>query len=83
VATEVPEDVDKRAFFARQIAKNLLPSLHLKTHFKAIATISNSLPISSLARDHEHIHAKDESLEDSLDEDGMKPKNKVTSSQNF
>lgn len=29
---------------AHEIAKNLLPELHIKTHFQAAQTISNKMP---------------------------------------
>ncbi|KAM3134335.1 hypothetical protein pb186bvf_013620 [Paramecium bursaria] len=37
---------DRKAYISRQIAKNLLPSLHNKTHFQAAASMFNNLPLS-------------------------------------
>ena len=34
----------KRAMLAREIAKNLLPELHTKTHFQAASCVANNLP---------------------------------------
>jgi len=34
----------KRAMMAHEIAKNLLPELHVKTHFQAARCISNNMP---------------------------------------
>ena len=36
--------LSKKALLAHEIASNLLPELHIKTHFQAAISISNSLP---------------------------------------
>ncbi|KRX03189.1 hypothetical protein PPERSA_07017 [Pseudocohnilembus persalinus] len=43
---KIPNYIKKRAVVAREIAKNLLPSLHQKTHFQAAETMYNSQPLS-------------------------------------
>lgn len=40
----MPVSYRKRAMMAREIAKNLLPSLHNKTHFQAAETMYNRAP---------------------------------------
>ncbi|CAD8066751.1 unnamed protein product [Paramecium primaurelia] len=37
---------DRKAYISRLVAKNLLPSLHQKTHFQAASTMYNNLPLS-------------------------------------
>ncbi|KAL4506611.1 hypothetical protein ABPG72_000182 [Tetrahymena utriculariae] len=37
---------DRRRLLAKEIAKNLLPSLHNKTHFNAATSLYNSCPVS-------------------------------------
>jgi hypothetical protein len=34
---------EKRSYLSRELSKNLLPSLHHKTHYKGIEEISNRL----------------------------------------
>lgn len=36
--------IRKKAMMANEIAKNLLPELHIKTHFQAATCISNNMP---------------------------------------
>ncbi|CAK91652.1 unnamed protein product (macronuclear) [Paramecium tetraurelia] len=44
--SENMSSLDRKAYLSRLIAKNLLPSLHQKTHFQATATMFNNLPLS-------------------------------------
>ncbi|CAD8072311.1 unnamed protein product [Paramecium primaurelia] len=44
--SENMSSLDRKAYISRLIAKNLLPSLHQKTHFQATATMFNNLPLS-------------------------------------
>lgn len=37
---------EKRTYMSRELSKNLLPSLHNKTHFKGIQEISNKLGVA-------------------------------------
>lgn len=41
---EAADPWKKKAMLSREIAKNLLPELHIKTHFQAATCISNNLP---------------------------------------
>ena len=40
----IPVSFRKRAMLAREIAKNLLPSLHNKTHFQGAIAMYNNQP---------------------------------------
>ncbi|CAK81193.1 unnamed protein product (macronuclear) [Paramecium tetraurelia] len=44
--SENMSSLDRKAYLSRLIAKNLLPSLHQKTHFQAASTMFNNLPLS-------------------------------------
>ncbi|CAD8183002.1 unnamed protein product [Paramecium octaurelia] len=55
--------LERRAYLSRLIAKNLLPSLHNKTHFQAAQTMFNNLPLTLMehARSQPLLHTQEES----------------------
>ncbi|CAD8160040.1 unnamed protein product [Paramecium pentaurelia] len=61
--SEGMSSLERKAYLSRLIAKNLLPSLHNKTHFQAAQTMYNNLPLTLMehARSLPQVHTQEDS----------------------